>query len=92
MKIDILMIVPFTHLPGEPKNGRFHYLAQQINRSKAEVEIVTTDFSMGSKPTEVSLPKTWLGPATESLLFMSLDTRRISLLVDTSVIMYWEET
>lgn len=49
MKIDILMIVPFTHLPGEPKNGRFHYLAQQINRSKAEVEIVTTDFSHGIK-------------------------------------------
>lgn len=49
MKKDILIIAHFTQLPGEAGNGRFHYLAQRIDKTKANVELVTTDFSHGRK-------------------------------------------
>ncbi len=49
MKRDILIIAYFTHLPWQSSNGRFHYLARLIDKKKADVEIVTTDFSHGTK-------------------------------------------
>jgi len=49
VKKDVLMVTPFTELPGEEGNGRFRYLAQRIDKSKATVEVVTTDFSHSKK-------------------------------------------
>lgn len=46
---DILMVTHFTQVPGEKGNGRFHYLAEKIDKSKASVEIVTTSFSHRTK-------------------------------------------
>ena len=42
---DILIIAHFTQVPGEVGNGRFHYIAEKINKENASVEIVTTSFS-----------------------------------------------
>lgn len=46
---DILMIAHFTQIPGEAGNGRFHYLAEKINKDKAKVEVVTSKFSHRTK-------------------------------------------
>ncbi len=49
MKKDVLIVAPFTQLPGEEGNGRFHYIAQKINKETADVELVTTNFSHAKK-------------------------------------------
>lgn len=46
---DILIIAHFTQIPGEPGNGRFHYIAEKINKKYANVELVTTSFSHKNK-------------------------------------------
>lgn len=47
--LDILIIAHFTQVPGEAGNGRFHYIAEKINKTKATVEVVTTSFSHKNK-------------------------------------------
>lgn len=42
---DILIIAHFTQVPGEAGNSRFNYIAGKLNKKKANVEIVTTNFS-----------------------------------------------
>ena len=49
MKKDVLIVAPFTQLPGEAGNGRFHYIAQKLDKEKLDVELVTTDFSHRKK-------------------------------------------
>lgn len=46
---DILIIAHFTQVPGEAGNGRFHYIAEKIDKNTAKVEIVTTSFSHRTK-------------------------------------------
>lgn len=46
---DILIIAHFTQAPGEHGNGRFHYLAETIDKDKASVEVVTTTFAHAAK-------------------------------------------
>lgn len=46
---DILIIAHFTQVPGEFGNGRFNYIAEKIDKQKANVEIVTTNFSHRTK-------------------------------------------
>jgi len=46
---DILIIAHFTQVPGEKGNGRFHYIAQKINKQNISVEIVTSNFSHAAK-------------------------------------------
>jgi len=46
---DILIIAHFTQFPGEKGNGRFHYIAEKINKEISSVEIVTTSFSHSTK-------------------------------------------
>ena len=46
---DILIIAHFTQVPGEVGNGRFNYIAEKIDKQKANVEIVTTNFSHRTK-------------------------------------------
>lgn len=46
---DILIIAHFTQVPGEKGNGRFHYLAEKIDKNESKVEVVTTDFSHRTK-------------------------------------------
>lgn len=46
---DILIIAHFTQVPGELGNGRFNYIAEKINKKDANVEVVTTNFSHGTK-------------------------------------------
>ena len=46
---DILFITHFTQVPGEPGNGRFHYVAERINKENANIEVVTTSFSHKTK-------------------------------------------
>ncbi|WP_187393473.1 glycosyltransferase family 4 protein [Bacillus sp. E214] len=46
---DILIIAHFTQVPGEMGNGRFNYIAEKINKQKATVEVVTTNFSHRTK-------------------------------------------
>lgn len=46
---DILIIAHFTQVPGETGNGRFHYIAENINKNKASVEVVTSSFSHRKK-------------------------------------------
>jgi len=47
--LDILIIAHFTQVPGETGNGRFPYIAKNIDKNKADVEIVTSDFSHRAK-------------------------------------------
>lgn len=42
---DLLIIAHFTQVPGESGNGRFHYIAQNLNNENISVEIVTQLFS-----------------------------------------------
>lgn len=42
---DILIIAHFTQVPGEGGNSRFNYIAEKVNKEKANVEIVTSNFS-----------------------------------------------
>ncbi|MDN4605926.1 glycosyltransferase family 4 protein [Sporosarcina highlanderae] len=46
---DILIIAHFTQVPGEIGNGRFHYIAENIDKEKSSVEVVTTSFSHRTK-------------------------------------------
>lgn len=46
---DILIIAHFTQIPGEAGNGRFHYIAKNIDKQSANVEVVTTNFSHRTK-------------------------------------------
>jgi len=46
---DILIIAHFTQVPGEAGNGRFNYIAENINKENANVEVVTTSFSHRTK-------------------------------------------
>lgn len=46
---DILIIAHFTQMPGESGNGRFNYIAEKIDKTKSNVEIVTTTFSHAKK-------------------------------------------
>lgn len=46
---DILIIAHFTQVPGETGNGRFHYIAESINKDNATVEVLTTSFSHRTK-------------------------------------------
>lgn len=46
---DILIIAHFTQAPGEKGNGRFHYIAEKINKSSAKIEVVTSSFSHRAK-------------------------------------------
>lgn len=46
---DIVVVAPFTQLPGEPGNGRFHYLATRMAKMNVNVEVVTSDFSHSTK-------------------------------------------
>lgn len=46
---DILIIAHFTQAPGEKGNGRFHYIAESINRESAKIEVVTSSFSHKTK-------------------------------------------
>lgn len=46
---DILIIAHFTQIPGEKGNGRFRYIAEEINKEYANVEVVTTSFSHTTK-------------------------------------------
>lgn len=46
---DIIFITHFTQVPGEAGNGRFHYIAERINKENAYVEVVTTSFSHRTK-------------------------------------------
>jgi len=46
---DILIIAHFTQIPGEGGNDRFNYIAEKINKDKANVEIVTSNFSHDTK-------------------------------------------
>lgn len=46
---DILIIAHFTQVPGEQGNGRFKYIAEKIDKQKANVEVVTTSFSHRTK-------------------------------------------
>lgn len=47
--LDILIIAHFTQIPGETGNGRFHYIAEKIDKKNVTVEIVTTSFSHRTK-------------------------------------------
>ena len=49
MKKDILFILHYTQTPGEKGNGRFHYLAEKVDKKIADVEVVTTSFSHSKK-------------------------------------------
>ncbi|MBX0357723.1 glycosyltransferase family 4 protein [Halobacillus sp. Nhm2S1] len=46
---DILIIAHFTQVPGELGNGRFHYIAEKIDKINSRVEVVTTSFSHRTK-------------------------------------------
>lgn len=46
---DVLIIAHFTQVPGEEGNGRFHYIAEKLDKQKSSVEVVTTDFSHRTK-------------------------------------------
>jgi len=46
---DILIIAHFTQVPGEAGNGRFHYIAEKLEKHSANVELVTTNFSHRTK-------------------------------------------
>ncbi|TYS59864.1 glycosyltransferase family 4 protein [Sutcliffiella horikoshii] len=46
---DILIIAHFTQVPGEAGNGRFHYIAEKIDKKYSTVEVVTTTFSHRTK-------------------------------------------
>lgn len=46
---DILIIAHFTQAPGEKGNGRFHYIAEKINKNSAKIEVVTSSFSHRAK-------------------------------------------
>ncbi|NMA85356.1 MAG: glycosyltransferase family 4 protein [Epulopiscium sp.] len=46
---DILIISHFTQVPGEVGNGRFHYIAEKINKNNANVEVITSSFSHKTK-------------------------------------------
>ena len=52
---DILIISHFTQAPREVGNGRFHYIAERINKENTNVEVITTSFSHRTKiPREVT--------------------------------------
>lgn len=46
---DILIIAHFTQIPGEKGNGRFHYIAQKLNKRDINIEVVTSSFSHKTK-------------------------------------------
>lgn len=46
---DILIIAHFTQVPGEKGNGRFHYIAEKIDKQNSTVEVVTSTFSHRTK-------------------------------------------
>lgn len=46
---DILIVAHFTQIPGELGNGRFHYIAENIDKQKVDVEVITSSFSHRTK-------------------------------------------
>ena len=46
---DILLIAHFSQVPGEKGNCRFNYIAERIDKSKASVELVTSNFAHDTK-------------------------------------------
>ncbi len=47
------MVTHFTQVPGEYGNGRFHYIAERVSGSSANVEVVTSTFSHSLKKQRV---------------------------------------
>ncbi|WP_195972267.1 glycosyltransferase family 4 protein [Clostridium thermobutyricum] len=48
-KKDVLMVTHFTQIEGEKGNGRFLYIANNLDYEKINLEIVTTNFSHRTK-------------------------------------------
>lgn len=46
---DILIVAHYTQAPSEKGNGRFYYIAENINKNNATIEVVTSNFSHRSK-------------------------------------------
>lgn len=44
MKKDLLMVIPFTNLPNESGNSRFLRIASMVDKTKFNLEIVTSSF------------------------------------------------
>ena len=46
---DVLIIAHFTRLPSKSGKSRFNYIAERVDKRNTTVEIVTTNFSHGTK-------------------------------------------
>src|SRR5699024_11590520 len=46
---DILFITHFTRVPGEKGNGRFHYIAENIEKNNATIEVLTSSYAHKGK-------------------------------------------
>ena len=63
MKKDVLIVAPFTQLPGEEGNGRFHYIAQKLIRRQRMWNWLPPISRTPKSFIEIRLRKNWLGRA-----------------------------
>ncbi|NHN29407.1 glycosyltransferase family 4 protein [Paenibacillus agricola] len=59
----VLIIAPFTVLPGEKGFNRFRYIAEELARLGHEVELVTSNYSHAEKSFRQHENGRWIGPS-----------------------------